>query len=110
MASYSDLKEKRKQALIAVCTLGLSAQTKKTWSVLFSTYKDADKGMSFQGTVFGYIFKIFSFIIWTLSTTLILWVINIFKLIYSIIGTFSEIVICVLAVERYQIHMAQRTF
>ena len=82
MASYSELKEKRKQALIAVCTLGLSAQTKKSWGVLFSSSSDADKGMSFQGTVFGFIFKIVWFIIWTLSTTLILWVINIFKLIY----------------------------
>lgn len=79
MASYLELKEKRKKALIAVCTLGLS---EAPWGILFSSSTDADKGMSFQGTPAGLIFKIVWFIIWTLLTIAILWVINIFKLIY----------------------------
>ena len=79
MANYTEIKEKRKKALTAVCTLGLSAAP---WGALFSSSKDADKGMSFQGTGLGFVFKLFWFVIWTLLTTLFLWVINIIKLIY----------------------------
>ena len=79
MASYLELKEKKKKALLAVCTLGFS---QAPWGVLFSSSKDADKGMSFQGTAFGFIFRIIWFLIWTLLTVTIFLVINIFKLIY----------------------------
>jgi hypothetical protein len=79
MPNYYELKEKRKKALIAVCTLGLSAAP---WSVLFSSSTDADKGMSFQETAGGFVFKIIWFVLWTLLTSVIMWVINIFKLIY----------------------------
>lgn len=79
MASYTELKDKRKKALIAVCTFGLS---EAPWKVLFSSSADADKGMSFQGTVVGFIFKIIWFVLWTLLTTAIMWIINVFKLIY----------------------------
>lgn len=79
MASYLELKEKKKKALLAVCTLGFS-QT--PWGVLFSSSNDADKGMSFQGTAVGFVFKIIWFLIWTLLTISIIWVINIIRLIY----------------------------
>ena len=79
MASYLELQEKKKKSLIAVCTLGLSAAP---WGILFSSSSDADKGMSFQGTAFGFIFRIIWFLIWTLLTVSIIWIVNIFKLIY----------------------------
>lgn len=79
MASYFELKEKQKKALIAVCTLGLSAAP---WGILFSSSSDVDKGMSFQGTPAGFIFKIFWFFAMSLLTLAIIWIINIFKLIY----------------------------
>ena len=86
MASYSELKEKQKKAIIAVCTLGLS---EAPWSVIFSSSENADKGMSFQGTAFGFIFRIIWFLAWTLLTTAIMWVINIFKLLYYSIALSS---------------------
>ena len=79
MESFETLNQKKKKALIAVCTLGLS---QAHWKEQFSSAKDADKGMSFQGSFFGLIFKALWFIFWTLLTSVIMWVVNIFKLIY----------------------------
>ena len=82
METLFELRAKRKKALIAVLTLGLS---QAPWKELFKSSEEAGEGMSFSGTVFGFIFKIMWFIAWTVLTTLVLWVINIFKLlIYSI--------------------------
>lgn len=79
MEDYYTLKEKKKKALIAVCTLGLS---QAQWKLFYNSAKDADRGMSFQGSVFGFLFKVIWFVFWTLLTSLIIWIINIFKLIY----------------------------
>ena len=78
MSKIPEWKAKRKKALIAICTLGLS---EAPWNVLFSSAKDADKGMSFEGNAIGFIFKIVWFVAWTVLTSAILWVINIFKFI-----------------------------
>lgn len=79
MEQGSSLRAKRNRALIAVCTLGLS---EAKWKMQYSNAKDADKGTSFQGTIFGFIFKGLWFVIFTLLTSAIMWVVNIFKLIY----------------------------
>lgn len=76
---YQDLVAKRKKALVAVCTLGLSDAP---WRFLFSNARDADKGMSFQGGVVGFIFRAVWFIVWTLLSCMVLWVVNILRLIY----------------------------
>lgn len=78
MSKIPEWKAKRKKALIAICTLGLS---EAPWGALFSSARDADKGMSFEGGGFGFIFKIIWFIAWTVLTSAILWIVNIFKFI-----------------------------
>ena len=78
MKKIQEWKAKRKKALIAICTLGLS---EAPWGVLFQSSKDADKGLSFGGGIFGFIFKIIWFIAWTALTSAILWIVNIFKFI-----------------------------
>ena len=41
--------------------------------------------MSFEGNIFGFLFKIIWFIAWGVLTSVIMWIINIFKFInYSI--------------------------
>lgn len=82
MSKIPEWKAKRKKALIAICTFGLS---EAPWSLLFSSSSDADKGMSFEGNIFGIFFRIIWFIVWTVLTSAIMWIINIFKFInYSI--------------------------
>lgn len=82
MSKIPEWKTKRKKALIAMCTLGLS---ETPWKLLFSSSKDADKGMSFEGNIFGFLFKIIWFIAWGILTSVIMWIVNIFKFInYSI--------------------------
>ena len=83
MFKIQEWKEKRKKSLIAICTLGLSTAP---WRIIFdSSEEKADKGMSFEGTVFGFIFRCIWFLVWTILTSLVMWVINIFKFInYSI--------------------------
>lgn len=78
MSKIPEWREKRKKALIAICTLGLS---EAPWKFLFSSASDADKGMSFQGSIFGFFFKIIWFIAWTVLSSAILWIVNIFKYI-----------------------------
>ena len=78
MSKIKEWKEKRKKALIAVCTFGLS---EAPWGVLFDNSKDADKGMSFGGTPLGFIFNCAWFVLWTFLTSAVIWVINIFKLL-----------------------------
>ena len=78
MDTIEEWKAKRKKALIAVLTLGLS---EAPWKMLFNSSKDADKGMSFGGTVFGFLFNCLWFMVWTVFTSFVMWVINIFKLL-----------------------------
>ena len=79
MASKFELEQERNKARKAVLTLGLSLVPFKT---LFSDASDADKGMSFEGTAFGFVFRIIWFFLWLFISMTILWVINIFKWIY----------------------------
>lgn len=79
MAIISELETKRKKSLIAVCTFGLS---EAPWGIIFSSSKEADRGMSFEGGAFGFIFRIIWFIVWSILTSAIMWIINIFRFIY----------------------------
>lgn len=76
MSNITEWKEKRKKALIAICTLGLS---EAPWSMLYNNSKDIDNGFSFEGGSLGFAFRVSWFIFWTLLTSAIMWVINIFK-------------------------------
>ena len=78
MDTIEEWKAKRKKALIAVLTLGLS---EAPWGMLFNSSKDADKDMSFGGTAFGFLFNCLWFMVWTVFTSFVMWVINIFKLL-----------------------------
>ena len=73
-----DALKKKKKALIAVCTLGLS---ETPLAKLFSDSEDTRRQMSFGDSPAGGIFKIIWFLVWTLITMAILWIVNIFKLI-----------------------------
>ena len=82
MSKIYEWQEKKKKALIAICTLGLS---EAPWSFLFSSASQADNGLSFAGTIFGYILRVLWFIFWTALSCVVLWIINIFKYInYSL--------------------------
>lgn len=82
MSKIPEWEAKKRKALIAICTLGLS---EAPWSVLWSSSRDADKGMSFEGGAAGFIFKIIWFIFWIVLTSAIIWIVNIFKFInYSV--------------------------
>lgn len=70
--------QKKKKALIAVCTLGLS-QTPIVQ--LFKDSEETKRQMSFGDTPMGDVFKIVWFLFWTLLTMAALWIVNIFKLI-----------------------------
>lgn len=76
MSNITEWKAKRKKALIAICTLGLS---EAPWGMMFNDSKDIDKGFSFEGTSFGTFFKIFWFVFWIVLTSGIMWIVNIFK-------------------------------
>ena len=73
-----EAKQKRKKALIAVCTLGLS---ETPLVKLFTDAEDTRRQMSFGDSIFGVIFKIIWFLLWTVVTMAVLWIVNIFKLI-----------------------------
>lgn len=82
MSKKAEWEENRKKALIAICTLGISAAP---WKIVFSSFGDGDKGMSFEGTAIGFVFRILWFLLWTILTLGVVWIINIFKFInYSI--------------------------
>ena len=70
--------KKKKKALIAVCTLGLS---ETPLVQLFNDSEDTKRQMSFSDSPAGGIFKIIWFVLWTLITMAVLWIVNIFKLI-----------------------------
>lgn len=71
-------KKKKKKALIAVCTLGLS---ETPLVQLFKESEDTKRQMSFGNSPAGGIFKIIWFLLWTVITMAVLWVVNIFRLI-----------------------------
>ena len=74
----AEVEQKKKKALIAVCTLGLS-QTPLVQ--LFKDSEDTKRQMSFGDSPMGDIFKIFWFLLSIVITMSVLWIINIFKLI-----------------------------
>ena len=76
MTKINEWRKKRKKALIAIFTLGLS---EAPWGFLYNSSKDADEGMSFGGTPIGFVFKCVWFLLWTVLTSVVMWVINIFK-------------------------------
>ena len=79
MATIEELKKDRKEALIAICTLGLSSLP---WKVIFEGANSADKGTSFEGNVVGWIIKVFFFFLFAVFGAVFGFVINLFKLIY----------------------------
>ncbi len=82
MSKIPEWKQKRKKALIAICTLGLSEAPIK---MLFTNSQTADRGFSFEGGPIGFVFKCMWFVLWTMLTSVVMWVINIFKFLnYSI--------------------------
>jgi hypothetical protein len=78
MATLQELEKKRKISLKAVCTLGVSALPKEFWGVDTNIFKGT--GLD-QGPV-GFVLKIFSFLLLTVPFMIIMFVINLFKLIY----------------------------
>lgn len=70
--------KKKKKALIAVCTLGLS---ETPLVQLFKDSEDTKRQMSFGNTPAGGIFKIFWFLLWTVITMAVFWIVNVIKLI-----------------------------
>lgn len=76
MDTIEEWKKGRKKALIAICTLGISAAP---FRVLFEGCVGICKGLSFEGTIFadfiGLLFFVAASIIWSL----VMWFINIFK-------------------------------
>lgn len=82
LAQLDDALKKKKRALVAVCTLGLS---ETPIGMLFKDSEDTRSKMSFGDSPAGWIFKIVWFLLWTVVAALIFWIVNIFKLInYSV--------------------------
>lgn len=77
-----DALKKKKRALVAVCTLGLS----ETPIVrIFNDSEDTKNQMSFGKSPVGWVFKVCWFLLWTFVTALIFWIVNVFKMIdYSV--------------------------
>lgn len=78
MLTVSEAKKKRKRAMAAVLTLGLT----ETFSTLFSNAKDAHKGMSFENNSgMSFVFDIIIFFFWYALTAIPLTIINIYRII-----------------------------
>lgn len=74
----AESEQKKKKALVAVCTLGLSQ------TPIVQNFKDAKKTtkqMSFGDSPAGDIFMIVIFVVWSVIIAAVLWIINIFRLI-----------------------------
>ncbi|MBP5435370.1 hypothetical protein J6Z39_06080 [bacterium] len=71
-----DALAKRKRALIAVCTLGLS---ETPLAMLFKESDGTRKKMSFGDSPAGWIFQVAWFLLWTVISMAGFWIINIFK-------------------------------
>lgn len=82
MSNIPEWEAKRKKALIAICTLGLS---ETPWRFIFHSSKDIDKGFSFEGGFCGVLFRCFWFVLWACILSVVEWIKNIFKYIdYSL--------------------------
>lgn len=66
--------KKRKKALIAICTFGLSAVP---WRDAYNNSKNIDKDLGWEGLP-GFLFSCFWFVFLALSSSVIAWIINIF--------------------------------
>ena len=75
---FNDALKKRKRALIAVCTLGIS---ETPLGMLFRESDDTKKKMSFGNGYAGWIFQAAWFLLWTVITMVVYWITNIVKLI-----------------------------
>ena len=78
MSSIEEWKAKRKRALIAICTIGLS-QTNLL--ELYQNAKETENGMSFRGGFVGFTFRLIWFTFTVLLFCIPIMVINIFKFI-----------------------------
>jgi hypothetical protein len=78
METLEQLKGKRKKALIAIFTLGISALPKAFWEVDTNIFK----GTSLNNGALGFLLRIFSFLLLTTPFMAVMVVINIFKAIY----------------------------
>ena len=76
--TVEELEKKRDFSLKAVLTLGISALPKGFWSVDTNIFR----GTGLDQGGFGFVLKILSFLLLTIPFMLIMFVINIFKLIY----------------------------
>ncbi|NVO11912.1 MAG: hypothetical protein HXX16_18285 [Bacteroidales bacterium] len=80
MATIEKLKCKRDESLIVVCTLGFgaifSSSIRPVWM------KNLFKGTSINKGVVGFVLKCLSYVFLALFTAAIMFVINLFKLIY----------------------------
>ena len=74
----AEAEQKKRRALIAVCTLGLS-QTPLVQ--IFKDSKDTKRQMSFGDSPVGDIFMIVIFVVWSVIIAAVLWIVNIVKLI-----------------------------
>ena len=81
MTYLEELQEKRKNALIIVCTLGLTALFMERFSSVWTT--NLFEGTSFmQNGGVAFICRIISFLFLSVLLAGIFWIINVFKLIY----------------------------
>lgn len=73
----AEAEQKKRKALIAVCTLGLSQ------TPLVQLFKDSEetKQLSFGSSPIGFAFRMIWFLGWTLITMAVLWIANVVKLI-----------------------------
>ena len=74
----NDALKKRKRALIAVCTLGIS---ETPLGMLFRESDDTKKKMSFGNSSVGWIFQVAWFLLWTVISMALYWITNVVKLI-----------------------------
>ena len=78
MTTLSQLIEKRKKAITAVCTLGISALPKAFWGVDTNMIK----GTSLDNGMLGFMLRIFFFLLLTIPFIAVMFITNIFKVIY----------------------------
>lgn len=76
--TLEQLKEKRKKALTAIFTLGISALPKAFWAVDTNMVR----GTSLDRGMLGFFLRIFFFLILTIPFMVAMVIINIFKVIY----------------------------
>lgn len=83
MSDIQELEAKKKKALIAICTLGLSAVP---WRIHYNGSKHINKELGWDGYP-GFMLNCFWFVLWALAISVVMWIINIFRYIdysYSI--------------------------